>query len=150
MCFTSEVKSLSVDVYVQIHPCNCSQPWLLLPTRFLCKPKVSPSPETVITMPIPRLTKFEYLTDAYIRPRRVIFQHSWPQGHTVLVSELNMDRQRSQGLCSCQGRAGSQVQVPSSGPLSLPSLPNLQLLPLHVLNTEASCSMSLTRLLPCH
>lgn len=138
MCFTSEVKTLSVNVYVQIDPCNYSQPWLSLPTRFLCKPKVSPSPETVITMPIPRLTKFESLTDAYIRPRRVMFQHSWPQGHTVLVSELNMGRQRSQGLCSCQGRAGNQAQVSGSGPLGFPSLPNLQLLPFHVLNTEAS------------
>lgn len=73
------------------------------------------------------MTKFELLIAAPIKPRKVIFQHSWPQGNTVLVGELSVDRQRSQGSCECQGRMGKQVQVPNSGPLGLPKL---QLLPL--------------------
>lgn len=65
---------------------------------------------------------------AHIMLRKVIFQHSWPQGNTILVSELNVDRQRPLGLGEYQGRVKEKFQVPSSGPLGLPSLPKLQLL----------------------
>lgn len=77
------------------------------------------------------MAKFQSLIATHVRPRKVIFQHSWPQKNTVLVPELNVDRQRSQGPCERQRKAGKKrVQVPSSGPLGLPSLPHLQLLPL--------------------
>lgn len=130
MCFTSEMKSLSTNVYAETQPCKCTQSWLLSPTQFLCKPKVSSSPDSNYhAYPVSyTMTKFESSIAAHIMLRKIIFQHSWPQGNTTLVSELNVDRQRPLGLSECQGRVRKKFQVQSSGPLGLPSPPKLQLL----------------------